>query len=188
MRGRRCRAGKIRFAQMIEQGAPAKSVIMARALPPRPSSSFKTTEVFKCVIQVSRCPRRVKPFDLDVVSIQQLPRRPNSATRSGANFCIADNAVGVRLEGNVFAEVVSGKVFCTVKRMSASHVEARRPLGRTQEGCDCCCRQTNLHPGSKPAGQWRREVESPKLSGPGRDLILVPGPTSCQYLAPPRCC
>lgn len=173
---------------MIEQRAPAKSVIMARALPPRPSSSFITTEVFNCVIQVSRCPRRVKPFDLDVVSIQQLPGRPNSATRSRANFRIADNAVGVRLEWNFFAEVVSGKVFCTVERMSASHAEVRMPLGRTQGGCDCCYKQTDLHLGSKPAGQWRREVESPRRSGPGRDLTLVPGPTGCLYLAPPRYC
>lgn len=113
---------------MIEQRAPAKSVIVARALPPGPSSSFITTEVFKCVIQVSRCPRRVKSFDLNVVSIQQLPGRPNSATRSGANFRIADNAVGVRLEWNFFAEVVSGKVFCTIERMLASHAEVRMSL------------------------------------------------------------
>ena len=100
----------IRLVQVIEKRTPAESVIMTRAFSPRSSSTLKPTEILQAVVQISRGPRSVETFDLNIVAVKEFPRWSNRTARGVAYNIERNNSVGVWLERDIVAQIVSGEV------------------------------------------------------------------------------
>jgi hypothetical protein len=101
---------KIIILQPVQQRPPPNPIIMPRPLPiPNPLLK-ETTKVLQRIVPIRSRPRGLKPLDLNVVRVQEFPGWTRSTSARGAYIRVADDSVGVWLEGDVVAEVVAREV------------------------------------------------------------------------------
>lgn len=71
---------------VVEQQAPPEAVVVPGALPVGAGPGLEAAVLVQGVVEVLGCPRRFQALDLDVVAVQQLPRRARGAARGLADL------------------------------------------------------------------------------------------------------
>lgn len=89
---------------------------MPRSLSIGASPGFEAAVASQGVVEVLFGPRRIHAFDLNVVTIQQLPCWAGCAARGVADLVVEDNGVGVVDEWDVVAQIVTGEILGSDER------------------------------------------------------------------------
>jgi hypothetical protein len=87
---------------------------MTRSLAPRSTTALETTHRLNGIIFVLFRPWCIKPFDLGIMGIEQLPSWPVGATRSRADLVVKHDSVRVIHKRNVIPQVIARIILGTV--------------------------------------------------------------------------
>jgi hypothetical protein len=87
---------------------------MARSFAPRSTTAFETTHRLNGIIFVLFRPWCIKPLDLGIMGIEQLPSWPAGAARSRADVVEKHDSIRVIHKRNVIPQVIAGIILGTV--------------------------------------------------------------------------
>jgi hypothetical protein len=79
---------------------------MTRSLAPGPCAALCALIILEGLVEEQGRPGCIHFFDHHVVAMQQLPGRSHRPARLTADLRIADDAVGVRNEGDIVAQII----------------------------------------------------------------------------------